>query len=178
MTLTSTCFDKLFSSYRVISARLDTRGAVDRELLPLLLIRAACSPQRPLPQTKSSCPPTSARQISQSPSPFSSCSSMAPPTHPVSDATITAHTKLRFDSTGDPYLPIRPVKNRPKSLYHLTPLYPADLPALVATLNHPAVWPNLCGSPFPYSMAHAEQWLTIQEERTSSILGDLGKGHK
>lgn len=103
---------------------------------------------------------------------------MAPPTHPVSDATITAHTKLRFDSTGDPYLPIRPVKNRPKSLYHLTPLYPADLPALVATLNHPAVWPNLCGSPFPYSMAHAEQWLTIQEERTSSILGDLGKGHQ
>lgn len=57
---------------------------------------------------------------------------------------------MEFDSDDKPYLRLPP----PNTSITLTAYRPDDAPILISMLNHPAVYMNLAGPPFPYLQTH------------------------
>ena len=96
---------------------------------------------------------------------------------PVYHATITDHSNLLFTPSSTPYLPIPASRTSSgHAAHHLTPLFPADLPRLVETLNHPLVWPNLDGSPYPYTERDSHEWLAIREKDLAVAMKKFSRG--
>jgi len=83
----------------------------------------------------------------------------------VSDLTVQQRVQqnsctsaVRFDeSTYEPYLPF-PASFPIKGL-RLTPARTTDAPKFVEILNHPLVYPNLYGPPYPLPLKNAEGWV-------------------
>ncbi|KZT62654.1 hypothetical protein CALCODRAFT_408409, partial [Calocera cornea HHB12733] len=72
---------------------------------------------------------------------------------------------ILFDRTrsDEPYIPLP----APHDNIRLTPWRrtdATDVDPVVTILNHPAVYPNLIGPPYPYLEEHAAEWATQQVE--------------
>ncbi|GAA5948330.1 hypothetical protein JCM3775_004288 [Rhodotorula graminis] len=108
---------------------------------------------------------------------------------PQEQAFIAQRTPLRFHTYTpvdtpsatdprphlEPYLPLgSPTSSSTSTLsLILTPPRPEDAGALVSTLNHPHVAPQLVGPPYPYSDELAREFIQLKRRDTRAVLERL-----
>jgi len=70
-----------------------------------------------------------------------------------------------FDKSRDnePYIPLP----APHENIRITPCRMTDAEPMFECLNHPAIYPNLVGPPYPYERTDGELWLAKQQERSA-----------
>lgn len=81
---------------------------------------------------------------------------------------------MEFDGHDVPYLRLPP----PLTSITLTTYRSTDAPILISMLNHPAVYMNLAGPPFPYLQEHHDSKVEKIEVETEKALKELGEFKK
>lgn len=76
---------------------------------------------------------------------------------------------MEFDAHGIPYLRLPP----PHTDITLTTYRATDASILISMLNHPAVYMNLAGPPFPYLQEHHDSKVKKMEAETEKALKEF-----
>jgi hypothetical protein len=80
---------------------------------------------------------------------------MAEPTTDSSESISSQYSKIRYTSTGKPYIALETGSDVP---IFLTTYYATDVEAYREILDHPSLRTKLISSPVPYLLEHAQFW--------------------
>ena len=76
---------------------------------------------------------------------------------------------MEFDNSNTPFLRLPP----PHSNLSLTIGRDSDGPAIISMLNHPAVYMNLAGPPFPYTQEHRDAQFKQMSDEIETALAEF-----